>query len=842
MTRPLDFQTQTSALQIAQRLAAAGNGPEGLSLLRELIAGLVDSNQILAVIEAWIAAGSRSSRSSGVGAYYRKLPKIIETFAASGYAAEAARVMATGVGLYPDVSRSFVEAGRNSFGRTKPDTVSEGSIAAAQELAGVGMDILKAGNSEGIILLGAARSVMPQISMPVEDIAANLQHLRSRKPVFLELDEARALTKAAYDLHLSGREKPAVRVGTLVSAMTADPSADQLIARLAKAARPETSRAFETSRRILSKGYPAEAVNLLIDSDSVSTEEMWLGMEEDIRNRGRRLKPPGPASFALRSAWKSGARQAQVDPPAPSFFFELQGKDVARCNKALWGKAFDLVFRYDLLPADAAASVRGDRLKQVIRGNADLGIAIFPKGLTLTGGASGVARFKDGQMIGDPPRFGLKAPEKGPDVEPWPRGVQVVFTVAGSMIYNFFLEIKLVDVLGTAPCETRVIDLDLEGVVAIKVDEPRIANLFVLSKGDVWEVSGTINGDPIRAELTTMISASKLNAAYGEPALKLFPAIADKAIWRNIDENLDGPAKDRNNAIAEMKSAAAAGSALYQLFSADPVFKNVLEKIEKLPDGSRITFFTNSTVFPWELFYPLDYVDDYPVKNYQPNKFWGYRFVIESLLIAMTEEDKLPAERQQPGKLHVSMGLSNVIDSDPLWAGRTLLPVQLQKDYFDAALKGRGGYFDKYDDIFDTLRRPYPASLIYYFCHGAAGQLEFEKPKSVFMPVHVMGEKYPGWPVIFVNACDAADISPLSFFSFRTKFGAKKAAGLIAPSFKIPTLFAALFAKAFLERYADQQPVGQILFELRRELLAKDNPLGLWYSLQCPLDVRAPEK
>ena len=56
-------------------------------------------------------------------------------------------------------------------------------------------------------------------------------------------------------------------------------------------------------------------------------------------------------------------------------------------------------------------------------------------------------------------------------------------------------------------------------------------------------------------------------------------------------------------------------------------------------------------------------------------------------------------------------------------------------------------------------------------------KLQFDKVKSTFTPFHVMGDSYPGWPIVFLNACDAADISPLSFFSFRTKFQKKNAAG-----------------------------------------------------------------
>jgi NTE family protein len=540
----------------------------------------------------------------------------------------------------------------------------------------------------------------------------------------------------------------------------------------------------------------------------------------------------------LRST--EGLREGKGRGTTRSFFFALEG-EAARCDEVVWGTAFDLVFQYDLLPERALAGVRGRRLSRLLHSDAALEIDIIPKGLMLVGGGAGrVATFKAGRMVGEPPRFRLKAPAKGPDVEPAPRGVQVVFTVAGSMIYNFFLEIRLADVLGDDPCHTRVIDLDLDELAAIQV-EPRIARLYIISKGDSWLIYGNIDGVELTPDLTSVISASKLDAAYGSGTLGQFTAIAGDAIWRNIDNDVCIVAEDEQAALACMKTAAAGGSELYQLFSADPVFKKALDLINNLPDDSKITIVTNGAAFPWELFYPLQYVVDYPPEKFRPEKFWGYRFVIESLLITTTEEERLPLDHQQPGMLHVSMGLNSGIDNEPAWSGRPLLPVRLQKDYVDTALKDHGVYFEQYDAIFDTLRTGYRASLIYFFCHGAANQLKFDSSKSIFKPNHVMGESYPGWPIIFVNACDAADISPLSFFPFRKKFRNKKAAGLIAPSFPIPTLFAAVFAKAFLKRYADHEPVGKILLNLRRELVAKNNPLGLWYSLQCPLDVSAPE-
>ena len=292
-----------------------------------------------------------------------------------------------------------------------------------------------------------------------------------------------------------------------------------------------------------------------------------------------------------------------------------------------------------------------------------------------------------------------------------------------------------------------------------------------------------------------------------------------------------------------MKAAAAAGWKLYQLLKSDPAIEPLLAAIDALPDGSRITVASNATVFPWELMYPREYVVDYPIENYDSGHFWGQRFVFESLLIVPPMSEKPPASRRQPDSMRIRMGLNSGIDREPPWnaSERPLMPVKLQKEYCDAALKQRGGYFDTYEMLSDTFRTAYTGSMIYYFCHGAASQLQFDKLKSTFRPEHIMGDPYPGWPVVFLNACDAADISPLSFFSFRSRFRTKKAAGLIAPSFPVPTLFAALFGRAFLSEYVMQRPIGEILLGLRRRLIKNDNPLGLWYSLQCLLDIRAPE-
>jgi hypothetical protein len=275
----------------------------------------------------------------------------------------------------------------------------------------------------------------------------------------------------------------------------------------------------------------------------------------------------GPAAHAVLDDPQRITTISHADEPnRASFFFALEGES-ARCDEVVWGTAFDLVFHYDLLPDDALAGVRGKRLGRLLQGNAALGIDIIPKGLLFVdGGAGRVARFQGGRMVGDPPRFRLKAPEKSADVGSAPRGVQVVFTIDGSMIYNCFLEIRLVEALGHDPCRTRVIDLDLQELAAIQV-EPRTARLYIISKGDSWLIYGNIDGVELTPDLTSAISASKLSAAYSSGTLGQFTTIAGDAIWRNIDKDLQVPAADEESVLVCMRCRRECGWNLFGAIS-----------------------------------------------------------------------------------------------------------------------------------------------------------------------------------------------------------------------------------------------------------------------------------
>lgn len=64
--------------------------------------------------------------------------------------------------------------------------------------------------------------------------------------------------------------------------------------------------------------------------------------------------------------------------------------------------------------------------------------------------------------------------------------------------------------------------------------------------------------------------------------------------------------------------------------------------------------------------------------------------------------------------------------------------------------------------------------------------------------------------------------------------------GMIGTTIQIPATFAAAFGRKFIEAYLEGIPVAKAIYDLRRKLLDQNNPLGMFYSLQCLDWITAP--
>lgn len=90
----------------------------------------------------------------------------------------------------------------------------------------------------------------------------------------------------------------------------------------------------------------------------------------------------------------------------------------------------------------------------------------------------------------------------------------------------------------------------------------------------------------------------------------------------------------------------------------------------------------------------------------------------------------------------------------------------------------------------------------------------------------------PGYPVVFLNACETMLVDPLydnPFIKAFYKYG--HARGVIGAVAEVPVQFAVGFAHQVLERFFAGVPIGTALHSVKRELLEAGNPYGLLYTL-----------
>lgn len=324
----------------------------------------------------------------------------------------------------------------------------------------------------------------------------------------------------------------------------------------------------------------------------------------------------------------------------------------------------------------------------------------------------------------------------------------------------------------------------------------------------------------------------------------------------NIWGTLPNPFEPENNYAKErfkkcLEKVVTVGSNLYKDLKSTGM-DMVLEKINSLPEGSKVNIITNHAFFPWEILYPLDYDETWPTSakseaplNYK--LFWGYKFIISYIL--MSEESQVwePAtEEHKKALVSISINLNPKIEQ--AFNGKPFKPISHHKEFYELHINVNKQLRETADEIKDFLLSNNEATFIYFYCHGSneepfsskcvekleLGNNDFIQPRFLNHPKNY---KYGGYPIIFLNSCNSAAQSPLSFTSFHKEFRRKGAIGIIGTNIQIPTTFAAVFGTKIIEGYLQGQQLGVIFYRLRRELLEKDNPLGLFYSLQCPWDV-----
>lgn len=330
------------------------------------------------------------------------------------------------------------------------------------------------------------------------------------------------------------------------------------------------------------------------------------------------------------------------------------------------------------------------------------------------------------------------------------------------------------------------------------------------------------------------------------------------SIWLGLEDPLAEPTLPivKEEFLSCVERTISEGSSLFIELSGHGL-EFILKKLTAMPNGSRLTIHTDCAFFPWEILYPQPYNIDWPqsLKDNHPydrTQLWGYRFITDYRLITEDKEGWAPPiEEHKSGAPFVSLNLNPTIDDD--FATRPFKPIQFHEAFYQQhILPNRGGLVKDGDSIFYNLISNTNATVIYIFCHGSNSApftpkgdevLKLDDTKEIGpTALNAPGDNaYRRGPIMIINSCLSATPSPLSLSSFHAAFRKKKAMGIIGTAMQIPATFAAAFGRKLIESYLDGVPIGVAIYRLRKELLEKSNPLGLYYSLQCPIEITAPK-
>lgn len=254
---------------------------------------------------------------------------------------------------------------------------------------------------------------------------------------------------------------------------------------------------------------------------------------------------------------------------------------------------------------------------------------------------------------------------------------------------------------------------------------------------------------------------------------------------------------------------------------------------------------------PWALLYLAERWDD---ATLDWDGFLGMRHVVEQ--IPLQNDMGLVDGRIEEADDGLSVSLNLNLDID---RQMSLDVVQRQAAYWDTLAASR--------PTLRVTRRTTGAALLgalgdprtddeilYLYCHatavgldGAGGpnasSLRLDADTSLTLQdLNLYADtdrKLAGHPLVFINACESADLSPLFYNGFVPYFMSKGARGVIGTECKMPALFAAEWARAFFDALLAGKPLGDTVLALRRSFLSDHgNPLGLLYGLHCNADTQ----
>ncbi|WP_220211445.1 MFS transporter [Reticulibacter mediterranei] len=228
-----------------------------------------------------------------------------------------------------------------------------------------------------------------------------------------------------------------------------------------------------------------------------------------------------------------------------------------------------------------------------------------------------------------------------------------------------------------------------------------------------------------------------------------------------------------------------------------------------------------------------------------PFGFWGFRHVIE-------QPPSMSAGRNLPVLIHMTnrpptlvAGLSQSLDQN--LTAKHLQTMKEQLTLF--TLQDHTSLQEM------VMALAAPVEVVYFYCHGGRESLVGTSQHTPylqvgmderFQPSDITTWRVADWPeqhweqtspLVFINGCHTAELTPELLANFVDAFSTASAAGVIGTEISIEQDIAAEAAEHFFAAFQAGKTVGQALQHMRLHLLAKGNLLGLAYTPYCSANL-----
>jgi hypothetical protein len=343
-----------------------------------------------------------------------------------------------------------------------------------------------------------------------------------------------------------------------------------------------------------------------------------------------------------------------------------------------------------------------------------------------------------------------------------------------------------------------------------------------------------------------------------------------------------------------LSAMATHGRALQDLLFADAASQEILAAIrEGAPEGSVVQVWTQDSakefLFPWAWVYDGDYrpgTREAP----QPEAFWGQRFVIEQ----MFDLPDLPPSTAAGPTIATGSGIkihAGVYNFDQLPAHRKFLEDLARPARPEGGAGAVEVALDESAIALSEFLRHCDADLLYFFCHGhtarppgiareafydmveqlrrwldttegaqeeagadtptlrdtkvrlrtalnelldrglmAHDHLSLKIGCLMLADLRKLTFSDPHASLVVLNMCESAQVFPSLSDSLVSVFLSRGARGVIGTEMPMLPQFADIFGRKLLLSLLQGVPVGHAMLKLRREFMARRNPLGLAYT------------